>query len=58
VSSKETYTLIVRCNLCDFQVSREVEVEPDKLVEAKKELLKQAAAIHKKHPDISNFSVM
>jgi hypothetical protein len=55
---KETFTLIVRCNNCDFQVSREVETEPENLVEAKKELVKQAAAIHKKHPDVSNFSVM
>jgi hypothetical protein len=55
---KETYTLIVRCKNCDFQVSREVEMEPENLVEAKKELVKQAAAIHKKHPDVSNFMVM
>jgi hypothetical protein len=58
VSLKETYTLICRCNLCDFQVSREVEVEPEKLIEAKKELAKQAASIHKRHPDADNFTVM
>jgi hypothetical protein len=54
-SSKETYALTVKCNKCDFQVSQEVEVEPEELVKAKTEMIQQAASIHKKHPDLSNF---
>lgn len=56
-SPKETYVLTVKCTMCNFQVTKEVEVEPENLVNAKNELLKQAASIHKKHSDLRNFVV-
>ena len=54
-SSKEKYVLTVKCTLCTFQVTQEVEVEPEKLINAKTEMVKQAASIHKKHSDLKNF---
>jgi hypothetical protein len=57
MSSKETYALTVKCTLCNFQVTQEVEIEPENLVKAKNEILNQAASIHKKHPDLNNLIV-
>ncbi len=57
MSSKETYALTVRCTQCNFQVTQEVEVEPENLTKAKTEMVKQAASIHPKHPDLENFEV-
>jgi hypothetical protein len=57
MSSKETYALTVKCTLCTFQVTQEVEIEPENLVKAKTEMLNQAASIHKKHPDLKNLIV-
>ncbi len=57
MSPKERYALTAKCTLCTFQVTQEVWIEPDKLVEVKKELAKQAAAIHKQHSDVKNFVV-
>lgn len=56
-SSKETYVLTVKCKLCTFQVTQEVEIEPENLIAAKTEMLKQAASIHKIHADLRNFEV-
>ncbi len=53
----ERYVLIAKCTQCTFQVTQEVRIEPEKLVETKTELAKQAAAIHKQHPDVKNFVV-
>lgn len=57
MSSKRTYALTVKCKMCTFQVTKEVEVEPADLIKAKTELLQQAAAIHPKHSDLNNFIV-
>jgi hypothetical protein len=57
MSSKETYALTVKCTMCTFQVTQEVQVEPENLTKAKNEMLKQAALIHKKHSDERNFIV-
>jgi hypothetical protein len=54
-SPKEKYVLTVKCKLCDFQVTQEVRIEPENLVQAKTEMIKQAASIHKKHSDLKNF---
>jgi hypothetical protein len=56
-SLKENYVLTVKCKLCHFQVTQEVKTEPDNLVNAKTEMLKQAAAIHKQHQDLRNFDI-
>jgi hypothetical protein len=56
-STTEIYVLTVKCRQCTFQVTQEAEVEPEQLIEAKTEMLKQAASIHKKHGDLSNFEV-
>ena len=56
-SRKQTYALTVKCKKCEFQVTREVEVEPEKLTEMKNELIKQTALIHKKHSSEKNFVV-
>ena len=57
MSSKETYALTVKCTLCNFQVTQQVEVEPENLTKVKTEMLKQAASVHKKHADLRNFAV-
>lgn len=57
MSPKETYALTVKCKQCQFQVTQEVEVEPENLTRAKTEMVKQAASIHSKHPDLENFEV-
>ena len=54
---KEKYVLTVKCKQCTFQVTQEVQIEPEDLIQAKTEMLKQAAAIHTKHGDPSNFEV-
>ena len=54
---KENYVLTVKCKQCTFQVTQEVQTEPENLIQAKTEMLKQAAAIHTKHGDPSNFEV-
>ena len=56
-SPKEKYVLTVKCKMCNFQVTQEVEVEPENLIKAKTEMVKQAASIHKKHSDLRNFEV-
>jgi hypothetical protein len=56
-SPKETYVLTVKCKMCTFQVTQEVEIEPENLIKAKTEMLHQAASIHKIHPDLRNFEV-
>jgi hypothetical protein len=43
--------------MCTFQVTQEVEIEPENLIAAKTEMLKQAASIHKIHADLKNFEV-
>ena len=55
--SKETYALTVKCTMCPFQVTQQVRIEPEELTRTKTELLKQAASIHPKHPDLKNFVV-
>jgi hypothetical protein len=55
--NQEKYVLTVKCKQCTFQVSQEVVTEPEKLIEAKTEMLKQAASIHPKHRDLDNFEV-
>jgi hypothetical protein len=55
--SKETYALTVKCTMCTFQVTQQVHIEPDELSKTKSEMLKQAAMIHPKHPDLKNFIV-
>jgi hypothetical protein len=56
-SPKGKYALTVRCTLCSFQVTQEVEVEPENLTREKTGMVKQAALIHKKHSDLRNFVV-
>lgn len=56
-SSKETYALTAKCTLCNFQVTQEVEIEPENLVKAKTQMLKKAASIHKQHSDPKNFVI-
>ncbi len=56
-SPKETYALTVKCTMCPFQVTQEVEIEPENLTKVKTEMLKQAAQIHKKHSDPRNFVI-
>ncbi len=57
MSSKETYVLTAKCTLCTFQVTQEVQLEPENLVKAKTELARRAASIHTKHPDVKNIVV-
>jgi hypothetical protein len=57
MSRKETYALTVKCTQCNFQVTREVHVEPENLTKEKTEMVKQAAFIHKQHADPKNFIV-
>ena len=57
MSRKEKYVLTVKCKICPFQVTKEIKVEPDELIKAKTEMVEQAALIHKKHPDVTNFDV-
>jgi hypothetical protein len=57
MSPKETYALTVKCTLCNFQVTQQVEIEPENITRVKTELIKQAAAVHKKHGDLRNFVV-
>ncbi len=54
-SPKEKYALTVKCTLCNFQVTKEVEIEPENLTKVKTEMMKQAASVHKKHSDLRNF---
>ena len=54
-SPKQKRALTVKCKMCDFQVTQEVEVEPENLIKVKTEMIKQAASIHKKHSDLRNF---
>jgi hypothetical protein len=56
-SLKEKYAIAVKCTLCNFQVTQEVETEPENLTKAKTDIMKQAASIHRKHPDLTNFVV-
>jgi hypothetical protein len=55
MSSKEIYALTVKCTLCNFQVTQQVEIEPENLTKVKTEMVKQAASVHKKHADLRNF---
>ena len=56
-SPVKKYVLTVKCKMCTFQVTQEAEVEPENLIKAKTEMLKQAASIHKIHSDLRNFEV-
>jgi hypothetical protein len=55
--NKRNYVLTVKCKLCNFQVTQEVQTEPENLIQEKTGMVKQAASIHPKHPDIRNFDV-
>ncbi len=57
MSAKETYVITVKCKMCNFQVSQEVEIEPENLTKTKTELVKRTASIHPKHGDVDNFVV-
>jgi hypothetical protein len=57
LSNKKNYVLTVKCKLCNFQVTQEVQTEPENLIREKTEMLKQASSIHPKHSDIRNFDV-
>lgn len=52
---KQKYVLTVKCNQCTFQVTQEIETEPENLSKEKTAMIKQAQSIHKKHPELSNF---
>ncbi len=56
-SAKEVYAITIKCKLCTFQVTHEVEVEPAELSKTKAEMVKMAASIHKLHPNPENFVV-
>ncbi len=56
-SAKEVYAITIKCKLCPFQVTHEVEIEPAELSKTKAEMVKMAGSIHKAHPDPANFVV-
>ena len=56
-ASKQKFVLTVKCKMCTFQVTQEVEVEPENLIKVKTEMVQQAVFIHKKHSDLRNFEV-
>ena len=57
LSKKRKYKLTATCNKCGYQITEDVEVEPDKLSGAKAQFHKQVGSIHRQHPDLDSFDV-
>jgi hypothetical protein len=54
---QRNYKLTATCIQCGYKISKEVISTLANLTTAKNELAKQAGAIHKQHPEITNFDV-
>ena len=54
---KKKYTLTARCRKCDFKESKDIEVEPENLGNAKILFCKEVASKHKAHPDLNNWNI-
>jgi hypothetical protein len=51
------YKLTATCIQCGYKISKEVISTLANLTTAKNQLMKEAAGIHKQHPEITNFDV-
>ncbi len=57
ISPKRKYRITAACAKCSYKTAKEIEVEPENLVNAKVSFGKEAATIHRRHPDMNSFNV-
>jgi hypothetical protein len=57
MQSKRRFKLTARCVQCGYQISKEVICDLENLTSSKNQFAKEAASIHKQHPEVTNFDI-